>query len=261
MVKVCCALMASLLFLCGCSGHNKVIKNAQNEEIISMKINQASTDDDWESADIVIYNHGDLLVFDEKEDIDPLEPMNRAIFKFNKVIDNLLLKPVAIIYDRVIPDAGKNSIRNFLHNLASPLKMVYGIMSLNPEMTSREFARFIINTTFGTLGIHDAASRHPKLQFKPYRGDDLLKGYGGKNGPYIVLPIVGPSSARGSFGLLVDIVMDSLVYTAKEGYSWTRAGVMTVDSRADLLKFTDMIDETATDEYVTIRSMYLQNRR
>ena len=260
MVKVCGALLACISLLCSCSNNSKVIKSLSDEKQYAM-INQDSVDNDWASADIVTYSHGHIVIAKEKEDIDPLESFNRAIFKFNRVFDDLLLKPVAIMYHKSIPDAGKGCIRNFLHNIAAPLKIVYGIISFNTEMISREFARFIINTTFGTLGIHDAASRYPELQFDIFRGDDLLKRYGGKNGPYIVLPIIGPSSARGSFGLLLDAVLDPLTYNTKTAHAWIRTGVITVDTRADLLKLTDNIDETAIDEYVTMRSIYLQNKR
>lgn len=260
MAKFYSALLACVFLLCSCVTNSKVVKNSSSEEYF-ITSDQGFMDDDWASADIVTYDHGNIVFSKKNEEVDPFEPLNRTIFKFNKVFDNLLLKPVAIIYDRTISNAGKNCIRNFLHNITTPLKIIYGIVSVDLEMASREFIRFIINTTFGTLGIHDAASRYPKFKFKAFRGDDLLKRYGGKNGPYVILPIIGPSSVRGSFGLLFDVVFDPLTYNIKTAYTFTRAGVIGIDTRADLLKLTDDVDETAIDEYVIMRNIYLQNRR
>ncbi|CAG7590744.1 MAG: VacJ family lipoprotein [Candidatus Midichloria sp.] len=250
--------------LCGCSGKYKAANNQEPSAQLLQQVEDASTnkaDEDWRNARIVTYSSGKILTADYKEDMDPLEPFNRMMFKINKGLDDFLIRPIAIMYDRTVPDWGKDSIQNFLQNLFTPLQMIYGILSLNPEMISRFFARFVINTTFGTLGLHDAASRYPELRFEEFRGENVLKRYGGKSGPYIVLPVVGPSSARGAFGLLLDFAANPLNYTLKRQYIFSRDTLVVIDKRADLLKITDNIDEVSIDEYITTRSIYSQNRR
>lgn len=250
--------------LCGCSSKYKAANNQEPSAQLLQQVDDSSTnaaDEDWRNASIVTYSSGKILTADYKEDMDPFEPFNRMMFKINKGLDNFLIRPIVIIYDRTIPDWGKDNIQNFLQNLFAPLQMIYGILSLNPEMTSRFFARFVINTTFGTLGLHDAASRYPELRFEEFRGENVLKRYGGKSGPYIVLPVVGPSSARGAFGLLLDFVADPLNYTLKRQYIFSRDTLVVIDKRAGLFKLTDNIDEVSIDEYITTRSIYLQNRR
>lgn len=246
-------IILSVFFLHACS-HKKVVQ-VEHHEIAD------NVQDDWLNAKIVTYHAGEITSTSYSENIDPLEPMNRVVFKFNKGFNNFLLKPVTVLYNRAIPEPGKRSVRNFLNNLLAPLQIIYGVLSLDGQMTNRVFTRFIINTTFGTLGIYDPASRRAELKFQNFTADDLFRKYGGKSGPYVVLPVLGPSSARGLLGLIFSFAVDPLNYVFSEKYIIIRSGLTIVDLGSSLLKFSDDINEISMDEYTAIKSIYLQNRR
>ena len=198
--------------------------------------------------------------YSEKPVNDPIEPFNRAVFAFNTVVDDYLLKPVAIGYTKVMPEWGQHRVTNFLSNLAEPVNLVNSTLQAKDEAAFTALWRFIINSTFGLLGTFDAASE-VGLEKKPESFGETLYTWGITESTYLVLPILGPSTIRDGVGNGVDYfanpfnyneVLDSNVrtpiYVAK-----------VIDGRAQLLPTTDKLDAAALDRYVTYRSSYLQN--
>jgi phospholipid-binding lipoprotein MlaA len=199
---------------------------------------------------------------EEYSDSDPIEPINRAIFKFNQVVDGVALKPVSQIYRGVVPQWGRDRVSNILYNITEPVTVVNSVFQGDPENAFTSVWRFIINTTFGVLGTFDAAG---DLGLKARKEDfgQTLAVWGLGEGPYIVLPIIGPSSTRDTVGLGVDYATNPInwgrytdpneriaLYVAKA-----------IDSRTSILDVTDEIERTSLDPYASYRSLYLQKRR
>jgi len=191
---------------------------------------------------------------------DPLESFNRAVFSFNDVVDDFLLEPVAIGYTTVMPKWGQKRVSNFLSNLGEPVNLVNSTLQAKDQSAFTALWRFIINSTFGLLGTFDAASEIG-LAKKPESFGETLYVWGVEESPYLVLPILGPSTLRDGVGFGVDYALNPFNYNtvidSDERYIIAAARI--VDTRARLLPTTDKLDEIALDRYVTYRSSYLQN--
>lgn len=203
-----------------------------------------------------------VLEDEELDYSDPIEPINRAIFKFNQVVDGVALKPISKIYRGVVPEWGRDRVSNFLYNVSEPVTVVNSVFQGDAENAFTSVWRLIINTTFGLLGTFDAAS---EVGLKPRKEDfgQTLAVWGVGEGPYIVLPILGPSDLRDTVGLGVDYASNPINwgrYTSSD----ERTGLMVakaLDARTSLLDITDEIDRTSLDPYSSYRSFYLQKRR
>lgn len=204
-------------------------------------------------------------VLEDEENVDfsdPIEPVNRAIFKFNSVVDGVLLKPVSQIYRGVVPQWGRDRVTNILYNITEPVTVVNSAFQGDPENAFTSVWRFIINTTFGLLGTFDAAS---EIGLKPRKEDfgQTLAVWGVGEGPYIVLPIIGPSNGRDTVGLGVDYATNPInwgKYTDPE-HRVALYVAKAIDSRTSILDVTEEIDRTSLDPYASYRALYLQNRR
>ena len=194
---------------------------------------------------------------------DPLEPLNRAIFGFNLALDKALLRPVAIAYRDVIPKPGRDGVRNFLDNLETPVVLANDVLQGSAERAGTTAGRFAINSTIGIAGLLDVAAG---MGFKRHDEDfgQTLGVWGFPEGPYLVLPILGPSPPRDSVGLVVDYFIDPLTYVFDnndvEWLSFVRFGVRAVDSRSRSVEALDEIERTSIDFYATVRSFYRQQR-
>lgn len=201
---------------------------------------------------------------------DPLEPINRGIFIFNDKVDVYFLGPVARGYRRVLPKRVRKSVRNFLANLATPVVLANSLLQGDVENSGRTFARFVINTTVGLGGLFDVATHRGVIGREEDFGQTLGR-YKIGAGPYIVLPLLGPSSLRDSFGLVVDYAVDPLGFNALEiggerelvnnNVKLARTGVDTVDTREKHDELIEDVRKTSFDPYSTMRSIYLQNRK
>lgn len=196
-----------------------------------------------------------------KEANDPIEPVNRAIFAFNQGVDKAIIKPAAQVYRGVLPRPVRDSVRNFLNNLQTPVVIANEILQGNPDRAGETFGRFAANTMWGVGGLFDV------VPDKPHHVEDLgqtLAVWGMGEGPYIVLPILGPSSGRHTLGRVGDYFMDPINYWANhEGADWvpiTRAVVGGIDSRSRVIETLDEIERTSIDFYAAIRSLYRQQR-
>lgn len=191
---------------------------------------------------------------------DPLEPLNRGIFKVNEVIDGLVLKPAAHIYLGVVPDPVRTSVKNALTNLSGPIVAINSGLQGDGTNMGRALSRFVINSTIGIAGIFDVASEMgiPKEHKKDFGQTMGVHGVG--SGPYIQIPILGPSSARDALGMIADIAADPFTYILTTPTTIAIDSVRVVDRRADLLPVTDRVYRDSLDPYASIRSMYQQHR-
>ncbi|MEQ9226696.1 MAG: VacJ family lipoprotein [Parvibaculum sp.] len=193
---------------------------------------------------------------------DPLEPMNRYFFELNKFFDTILLKPVATWYDGVVPQPGRDGVRNFLDNLRSPVILANDMLQGEWDRAGTTASRFGINTTVGVLGLFDPASGWGM----PQHGEDFgqtLAVYGSGEGPYLYLPVLGPAPPRDLTGFVVDQFFDPLTYIYWDKSSTVptiRFVVNGIDQRARSLKTLDQIERTSVDHYATIRNLYRQIR-
>jgi phospholipid-binding lipoprotein MlaA len=203
----------------------------------------------------------------EEEDFnDPFEDTNRAIFDFNQVVDRNVLVPVAKAYRTVLPDPVRDSLRDFLHNLRAPLNFVNDTLQGDFVRAGQTFARFTLNSTLGVGGLIDVAGRWGEL---PYHEQDLgvtFGVWGIPEGPYIVVPILGPSDPRDLGGQVAEGFGDpwNILVT---GNPWTlywipyvRGGVSGIDQRSRYIETLADIERTSLDYYATIRSLYRQRR-
>ncbi len=194
---------------------------------------------------------------------DPLEPLNRAIFGFNLAIDKALLRPVSIAYRDVIPKPGRDGVRNFLDNLENPVVLANDVLQGSPQRAGTTVGRFAINSTIGIAGLLDVATGFGLERHDEDFGQ-TLGVWGFPEGPFLMLPILGPSPPRDSVGLVVDYFIDPLTYVFEnndvEWLSVVRYGVRAVDSRSRSIETLDEIERTAIDFYATVRSLYRQQR-
>ncbi|MEL0258042.1 MAG: VacJ family lipoprotein [Gammaproteobacteria bacterium] len=196
-------------------------------------------------------------------DNDPLEPMNRAIFGFNEIVDDNILEPVAKGYRYVTPDPVERSVSNFFNNLGEINTIINSALQMKIDKTITSSSRLAINSTVGVLGLFDVAT---SLGIQREREDfgQTLGFYGISSGPYLVLPFFGPSSFRDAPGFYADVMMEksiSPVYTElhhEERQAIQATNVM--DTRANLLKATKILDTAAKDKYIFLRESYLQRR-
>lgn len=198
---------------------------------------------------------------DEVEEIkDPLEPLNRKIYGFNKAVDNIIFKPVAKTYQKVVPHWGKERIGTFLRTLATPITFFNSLLQGDIDHAFTAFWRFTLNATFGLGGVFDFADLAGLKDRKEDFGQ-TLGTYGIPGGPYLVLPLVGPSNPRDAFGKIADSLMDPFNHLLEDEAIIARHATEAVHHRAQALKFTDDIEKVSLDGYATIRSLYLQNRQ
>lgn len=193
-----------------------------------------------------------------KNPADPLESFNRGVYQFNDALDKAVAKPVAQGYDAVMPKPGKIMVSNFFSNLDDVIVTANDLLQLKFAQAASDGSRFLFNTTFGVFGLFDVASRLEK------HNEDFGQtlGYWGiGSGPYIVLPILGPSSVRDGIGLYVDSRPSKLrrvshMRTRNQLYL-TKA----IDRRAQLLEQEKVLDEAVIDRYQFIRDAYQLRRQ
>lgn len=191
---------------------------------------------------------------------DPLEPMNRSISRFNDSLDENVLKPVATSYQDVTPDLVQKGVRNVFNNLSDIWSTVNNGLQLKGRDTAESLMRSVVNTVFGIYGIFDVAT---PIGLERHSEDfgQTLGVWGVPNGPYVVLPLFGPSTLRDTAGMPVDTSAD---FVRNLDHIPTRNSAMTlriVDKRANLLGTSNLLSEAAIDKYSFTRDAYLQYRR
>lgn len=191
---------------------------------------------------------------------DPLEPMNRSISRFNDSLDENVLKPVATNYQEVMPDLVQKGVRNVFNNLSDIWSTVNNGLQLKGRDTAESLMRSVVNTVFGIYGIFDVATPIG-LQRHPEDFGQTLGAWGVPNGPYVVLPLFGPSTLRDTAGMPVDTSMDLVRNLDDVPTRNTAMGLRVVDKRASLLGASNLLSEASIDKYSFTRDAYLQYRR
>ena len=191
---------------------------------------------------------------------DPLEPLNRQVFKFNDALDTAIVKPVAIAYRDHTPTPLRQGIGNVFNNLQDSWSVVNNLLQLKTDYAYDSLVRVAINTLLGVGGVVDVAS---ELGIERHTQDfgHTLGVWGVPPGPYLVLPILGPSSLRDALALSVDWQGDPLGQLFNEPARNAALLLRGLDTRAGLLKATSMLEEAALDRYTFARDAFLQNRR
>ena len=193
------------------------------------------------------------------DDGDPLEIFNRFVFAINDTVDIFILKPVAVTYEFWVPEGVRNSVRNFLRNLRTPVILANDIFQGEMHRAETTLARFFINTTVGLAGLFDVAGDSGW----DYHDEDFgqtMAVYGAGEGFYLVLPLIGPSSARDGTGMVVDHFLDPLTYLAPMETGLGRAVLSAVDFRSRNLELIEDLKRDSIDYYARIRSLYRQRR-
>jgi phospholipid-binding lipoprotein MlaA len=191
---------------------------------------------------------------------DPLEPMNRVVFAFNLQIDKYALEPLAKGYRAVIPEFGREMVRNFFHNLKSPVIFVNDLLQLEPQRAWETATRFLINSTVGIGGLFDLA---PIEAHDEDLGQTFAR-WGAGEGAYIVLPILGPTNFRDLTGMVGDRFFDPFSYVNDTNQAqntfYGRTVVEGVDDRSRNIETLDDLERNSFDLYSTFRSLYRQQR-
>lgn len=204
----------------------------------------------------------ELKVYEETN--DPMEPMNRGIHAFNQTADEYVLKPVAKGYRAVVPLFFRDAISSFFDNLTQPVHFVNAMLQGQGKDMGYTLGRFVVNSTFGFFGLFDVATDagipNPKNDF----GQTLAKwGWDDKNDPYLVLPILGPSSVRDGIGTGVDAAAHPLGWALwnEQELHYGLVALDGVNTREHALDLLDDLQKSSTDYYATLRSMSRQNRK
>ncbi len=194
---------------------------------------------------------------------DPYEGWNRGVYGFNKGLDRALLRPAAMGYRRALPREAREGVHNVLANLGSPVIFLNDVLQVQPQPAGETAVRFAVNTTVGVLGVFDVASQMGVYRHRADFGQTLGR-YGVATGPYVYLPVFGPSSVRDTVGLVVNMAMDPLNYARFDGdvaAKLTVIGANALDTRVGLDRDLKDLDRSATDPYAATRSVWIQNRR
>ena len=191
---------------------------------------------------------------------DPIEPFNRGVYRFNDALDTAVLKPVATAYRDVTPELIRRGVGNFFANLEDIWSFVNNALQFKGQAAGDSLARFGINTFIGMGGVFDVAS---DLSIEKHARDfgHTLGYWGVAPGPYLVLPLLGPSSLRDTVALPVDMAGDLVSQVLHIPTRNSAKVIRIIDNRSELLRAGDMLDEIALDKYSFIRDAYLQRRR
>ena len=193
---------------------------------------------------------------------DPIEGFNRTIFQINQGIDFILIRPVSATYRQVVPDPLQEIVTNVLRHLRTPVILINELLQGDWEGAEVAATRFFLNTIVGVAGIADVAAYvDPDLAFQAEDFGQTLAVWGVGDGPYLVLPILGPSNLRDTGGLVVDIATEYVLFPDSDPLTVGRIVLTGVDARSRSMDALDEIERSSIDFYAAIRSLYAQNRR
>jgi phospholipid-binding lipoprotein MlaA len=194
----------------------------------------------------------------------PTDPAARAAFEFNRNLDGLLIKNMATLYATLLPERVRTSVRHLLQNLNEPVVFVNDLLQAQLERAGTTVTRFTINSTVGLGGLFDVAT---DWGFPEQTGDfgQTLYRWGADTSPYIVVPVLGPTTIRDGIGQGVDGYFDPFAHLAREegwhGVSYGRFAVAGLDERAQAGPDLEQIEKTSIDFYAQLRSLWRQNRQ
>jgi len=194
---------------------------------------------------------------------DPAEPTMRAIFAFNQALDTAILKPVSNAYRKTAPEKVRTGVHNFLNHLRTPVIFFNDVLQGEFESAITTLVRFLINSTAGIFGLNDTAS-DLGIDYKNEDFGQTLAVWNMPEGPYLMLPVFGPSNPRDVIGRVVDFFIDPLnIWARNSDENWTiptRTAVDAIDFRALHYDAIEDLEKSSLDFYATIRSLYRQRR-
>ena len=190
---------------------------------------------------------------------DTLEGLNRAVFFVNDGLDTILIRPIAYVYGNLVPPFVKRRVRNFFSNINEPVVFANDLLQAELEDAGVVAARFLINSTVGLAGLFDVAA---EIGLEPHEADfgQTLHAYGIGPGPYLVLPLLGPSNLRDGVGLAVDAVLNPFTWLLEPEENLAIAAGRGLVRREELLVPLDALRENTVDYYAALRSLYYQDR-
>jgi phospholipid-binding lipoprotein MlaA len=196
---------------------------------------------------------------EQRDPRDPYESFNRGVYRFNDRLDRAVLRPTARAYRRVLPQFVRTSVGNFFSNIGDVRVVLNNTLQGKFTTAYADFGRVAMNSTLGVLGLFDIAS---EAGIEKHHEDfgQTLGWYGIADGPYLMLPLFGPSNVRDTVGFGVDWLTDPVNYIDPSGLQYGLSGGRLVNRRADLLDATDVL-KTTLDPYQFARDAYLQRRR
>ena len=199
----------------------------------------------------------------EENPKDPYEGFNRGVYKFNDTLDGAILKPIAMGYNYVTPDVAKKGVNNFYNNITDFITAVNSFLQLNFEQGMTDAGRVVVNTTVGLLGFIDVSSTNVN-NYKERNREDFgttLARYGWRDSAYLVLPLFGPSTFRDGTGLAVDgLFIDPIGYINNVRLRNALYVGKIINTRAQLLDATNLMDDASIDPYAFQRDSWLQMR-
>jgi phospholipid-binding lipoprotein MlaA len=187
---------------------------------------------------------------------DPFERVNRGVLRFNDFLDRLLVRPLAVAYHAVLPDACERAVQNFFVNLAAPAVALNQLVQGKPGLALEDTARFAVNSTFGIGGLFDVAER-AGLAVHEEDCSQTLAVWGAGSGPYIVLPLLGPATVQTALGGICNRALDPVSWMHDVRWRNSLSGLSLLDTRVQLLAAESLI---TGDRYVFIRDAFLQRR-
>ncbi|MDM0076702.1 VacJ family lipoprotein [Variovorax sp. J2P1-59] len=191
---------------------------------------------------------------------DPFEPLNRQVARFNDTVDDAVLRPVATVYQRALPSPIRAGVNNFFGNLSDVWSFVNSVAQLKLQDSAQTFMRVNVNTVFGLGGILDIATEAGIDRHSEDFGQTLGR-WGVPSGPYLVLPLLGPSTVRDAAALIVDVNGDLVNHVNDIPVRNSMYALRLVDLRSNLLRASQLLDDAALDRYSFTRDAFLQRRR
>ncbi|MEO0982803.1 MAG: VacJ family lipoprotein [Pseudomonadota bacterium] len=201
----------------------------------------------------------------EDEIYDPYEGFNRGVFAFNNTVDDILIVPLAKGYRAVTPEPARDGVSNALSNLNSPVVIINSVLQGDPQNASTSFFRFMINSTVGIGGLFDVAERFG-LERRSEDFGQTLGVWGVSEGPYIIIPFLGPGNLRDGVGRGADTVMDPLTWIEFANndldtiIQWSRTGLTVLSAREQFLEQFDAL-RSQPEPYIALRRAYTLQRR
>ncbi|HEV7633415.1 MAG TPA: VacJ family lipoprotein [Steroidobacteraceae bacterium] len=194
----------------------------------------------------------------QRDPRDRFERYNRAMFSFNQAVDRTVVRPVAVGYTKITPRPVRQGISNFLANLSYPVVIVNDVLQAKPELFARDAARLVVNTTIGIGGLFDPASKFGLSANDEDLGQTFGR-WGLPQGPYVMLPLLGPTTVRDGVGRVGDQFAEPRTYINDSTVRYGLTGLDLLDTRARLLD-ADEVMNRAFDPYAFVRNAYLQRR-
>lgn len=211
-------------------------------------------------APLIVLSAAGCATTGDADPRDPLEPLNRAVYRFNEGVDEAIAKPAATAYRDYVPDPLRTYVRNFFSNIGDLLIGFNNILQGKPDEGLQDWARFAFNSVFGVFGINDFAS---DIGLEKHNEDfgQTLGRWGFGEGAYLVLPLLGSSDVRDGIGTAADIYADPTGDIRPIRVRNSLVLLRFTGVRADLLEASRILEEAALDKYVFQRDAYLQRRR